>query len=125
MLFYPGLEKKSLLFEAVELYPDLFQIAPFPKILSNVNVFGLICINNWNIIKNILCIVIKLETKVSAEEFQFWKLTVNLSENTGTLICEDGNGLNVYAQRIEYTDCPLNEIKFYLVDNVLMLPSEY
>ena len=30
-----------------------------------------------------------------------------------------------YTQHIEFTDLPLDEIKFYFADNVIRLPSEY
>lgn len=65
------------------------------------------------------------EKAIAAEEFQLWKLKVDLSNSTGLLVCEDGNGIIVYSQTIEYTDFPLDEIKFYLTNHVLLLPSEY
>ncbi|KAB2907036.1 MAG: hypothetical protein F9K26_12665 [Ignavibacteriaceae bacterium] len=61
---------------------------------------------------------------VAAEEFQFWKLTVK-PDQTATLICEDGNGSEVYAKALTYTDFPLSEIAFYFTNNVILLPSEY
>ncbi len=39
---------------------------------------------------------------VAAEEFQLWKLTVKLDQ-TATLVCEDGNGTEVYAKALTYT----------------------
>lgn len=63
--------------------------------------------------------------RVASEEFQLWKLKVNLADNTAKLICEDGNGKAVFAKRIEYTDFPLEEIAFYFTNNTLLLPSEY
>jgi hypothetical protein len=62
-------------------------------------------------------------SKIKAEEFQVWKLTVQ--DRQGMLTCDDGNGRVVYAKRIDYTDFPLAEIKLYFTDNVIMLPSEY
>lgn len=44
--------------------------------------------------------------RVAGEEFQLWKLKVNLAENTARLICEDGNGKTVMTKRIGYTDFP-------------------
>ncbi len=39
---------------------------------------------------------------------------------------EDGKPTGLYLiQRIPYTDFPLPAIKLYLIDGVLMLPSEY
>jgi hypothetical protein len=62
--------------------------------------------------------------KVTAEEFQLWRLTVN-ADRTAMLTCEDGNCREVFAKRIEYTDFPLDEITFYFINNVIHLPSEY
>jgi len=56
------------------------------------------------------------EKAVSAEGFQFWKLTVH-DDRTATLVCEDGNGKAVYKKEIEFTDFPLSEISFYLTNN--------
>jgi hypothetical protein len=61
---------------------------------------------------------------VAAEPFQFWTLTVR-PDQTATLACEDGNGKIVHTQEIPFTDFPLDEIKFYFTDNVILLPSEY
>ena len=38
---------------------------------------------------------------------------------------EDGNGGQLYKETILYTDFPLNHITFWMVDNTLLLPSEY
>ncbi len=61
---------------------------------------------------------------VAGEAFQLWTLTVK-ADRTATLVCEDGNGHAVYTKAIEFTDFPLDEIKFYFTDNTLLLPSEY
>lgn len=63
--------------------------------------------------------------RVSAEEFQLWKLKVNLANNTARLVCEDGNGHTVLKKNIPFTDFPLEEISFYFTNNVIHLPSEY
>ena len=60
---------------------------------------------------------------VRKERFQLWKLTAE--NNTGKLVCEDGNGNAVYSREIEYTDFPMKEISLFLTDSVLLLPSEY
>jgi len=63
--------------------------------------------------------------KVRAEEFQMWILRVDLEHKRGTLTCDDGNGNVVFSKRIEYTDFPLAEIKFYFTGGTLLLPTEY
>jgi len=62
--------------------------------------------------------------EIKVEEFQLWKLTVDESKKA-TLTCDDGNGVVIYTEQINYTDFPLDEICFYFTDSVLLLPSEY
>lgn len=61
---------------------------------------------------------------VIAEYFQVWRLTVH-DDQTATLVCEDGNNTVVYSKEIDFTDFPLDEIRFYFTDNVILLPMEY
>lgn len=55
--------------------------------------------------------------------FQVWKLTVKA--NSATLIVEDGNDQQLTSFTIAFTDFPLEEFTLWLVDNTLMLTSEY
>ena len=66
----------------------------------------------------------RFEKSVAAEEFQLWKLTVK-PDHTAVLACEDGNGADVLSKDIPFTDFPLDEIKFYVTNNTILLPSEY
>jgi hypothetical protein len=61
---------------------------------------------------------------VSGEAFQVWKLTIN-ADRTASLACNDDNNSVVYTRFIAFTDFPLDEIKLYFTDNVILLPSEY
>lgn len=63
--------------------------------------------------------------KLLNEAFQTWTLKTNLTTNTAVLTADDGNGNVLHKKDIPYTDFPLEEIKFFLVYNTLMLPSEY
>lgn len=65
----------------------------------------------------------QVKPKVSAEEFQLWRLQVYKS--TAILFCEDGNGNKIFSRRIHSTNFPLDEIKLFYANNVLHLPSEY
>jgi hypothetical protein len=56
--------------------------------------------------------------------FQVWTLAVNLSEQSGVVRGYNDTTL-IITQKIPFTDFPLDEIKFYLMDGVLLLPSEY
>ncbi len=62
---------------------------------------------------------------IAAQEFQHWKLTVNLAKQSAVLTCNDGEDNIVASKKIEYTDFPLDEIRFYFIDNVILLRSEY
>jgi hypothetical protein len=67
----------------------------------------------------------RFEANVAKEPFQLWTLTVDLVRHSAVLICEDGNCRVVLTKAITYTDFPLAKIKFYVTDNVILLPSEY
>lgn len=58
------------------------------------------------------------------QEIQFWKLTVH-EDRSATLICERDQGDVAIEQQIPFTDFPLAEVKLYLQEGVLLLPSEY
>ena len=57
--------------------------------------------------------------------FQIWELKVNEDMTAVATMKEDTDKDPVVEQKIDYTDFPLDEIKLYLVDGVLMLPTEY
>lgn len=66
----------------------------------------------------------KIIVTAPADPFQVWNLTVN-DDRSATLNLTDGDGDVLDVQNIEFTDFPLPEITLWLVDNVLLLPSEY
>jgi hypothetical protein len=76
----------------------------------------------WWLLDKIACA--QLETKHAAQTFQLWTLTVK-QDLSADLVCTDGNGNTVSAERLGYTDFPLPEIKLYVTDNTILLPSEY
>ena len=61
---------------------------------------------------------------VAAEAFQLWRLSVHPAQ-TGTLTCEDGNGIEVYRKALDFTDFPVAGVTLYFTDNTILLPSEY
>ncbi|WGV29143.1 DUF6876 family protein [Halotia branconii] len=65
----------------------------------------------------------QLQSNPELRDFQIWHLIVQ--EKTATLICGEDTDKEVLRQQIKYTDFPLPEIKLYLAQKVLMLPSEY
>jgi len=56
--------------------------------------------------------------------FQVWTLTVDYQNNSGIVRGYNDTTL-IITQDIPYTNFPLEEIKFYLIDGVILLPSEY
>jgi hypothetical protein len=58
------------------------------------------------------------------KEFQVWTLEVDLIHQTGVV-----RGLNdttpIIEQKIPFTDFPLHKLKLYLINGVILLPSEY
>ena len=73
---------------------------------------------------DIIAIAQQHDKRVSAEEFQVWKLSV-AKDRSATVLCEDGNDTVVYSQSIPFTDFPLEKITLYFANNVIHLPSEY
>ena len=65
------------------------------------------------------------DKRLAREEFQLWKLIVEQDDDSAVLTCDDGNGLILYREDIEFTDFPLPEVTLYCVNNTILLPSEY
>jgi len=62
---------------------------------------------------------------IAAVPFQIWELTVNEDKTAILTMKEDSDCPILVRQNIPYTDYPLPKIKLWLVDRVLMLPTEY
>lgn len=64
---------------------------------------------------------------LSREGFLCVTLTVTKDATAVLDVANDiGPGATVYYQRdLDYTDCPAGEWRLYLVDGVILLPSEY
>jgi len=70
----------------------------------------------------------KVRNNRRLQEFQLWELTVDLAARSCVLTCKEDSGEHekpVITQEIEYTDFPLDYIKLYMEDGVLLLPSEH
>lgn len=56
--------------------------------------------------------------------FQIWKLEVNHKDDSAVV-----HGFNdtelIVSRDVPFTDFPLEELKLYLIDGVILLPSEY
>ena len=70
---------------------------------------------------------------IKAEEKEFWTLNVDLEAHTAEVICTDGDKgdgpIELYRQKIDFTDFPMKQIKLYVIQDgnkkVCMVPSEY
>lgn len=56
-------------------------------------------------------------------EIQFW--TLKKLDDGWELLCERDSGDVAIRQKIEYSDFPLNQIKLYVCNHTILLPSEY
>jgi hypothetical protein len=56
--------------------------------------------------------------------FQVWKLDVNQTWQSGIVRGYNDSEL-IITQDIPFTDFQLGEVKLYLIDGVILLPSEY
>lgn len=59
------------------------------------------------------------------QPFQVWTLVVDLDTATARITCDDGNDKVFFSHQIDYTDFPLEEIKLYCEDGVILLPTEH
>ena len=71
----------------------------------------------------------KCSKDVMLREFQVWTLTRRFRDSAhgseATLKCERDTGdKKPIRQEIEYTDFPLDEVKLYVENGVVMLPNE-
>ncbi len=64
------------------------------------------------------------EGKVRKEPFQVWDFH-RTEGYSFSVLCTDGNHNKVTTQSIEYSDFPYDLATVWLVDDCLLLPSEY
>ena len=62
--------------------------------------------------------------EIHAKE-QFVGIKLKVESHSAWLELNDGNNNILLSKKINYTDCPDGEWKFYLIDNVMLLTSEY
>lgn len=58
------------------------------------------------------------------QPFQVWTITVN-GDHTARISVEDDNGNELTFFHLGFTDFPLEEFSLWLVDQTILLPSEY
>lgn len=66
-----------------------------------------------------------LAKDAALHQFQLWTLKVN-EDQSATLACQADSGRpRVACQKIGYTDFPLKLLRLYVIDHLMLLPSEY
>ena len=75
----------------------------------------------------LLDIVASYQRKLAGVGFQLWRIeTCGLGNKSAVVTCrEDSDQPDIVKQEIEYTDFPLDSFEFYVIDNVILLKSEY
>ncbi len=73
----------------------------------------------------LLDIIGSYQPKHKNKPFQIWELKVNEDKSAIIDMKEDSDKPILVKQKLDWTDFSLNEIKMYLIDGVLLLPSEY
>ena len=63
------------------------------------------------------------KANIRNEEFQSWKCTAK--DGKAVVECTDGNKKVLYTQKVDFTDIPLDEVKMFVQNKVIMLTSEY
>lgn len=58
------------------------------------------------------------------QSFQIWKIKVN-EDDSAAIAVEDGKDTVLSIFTLVFTDFPLEEFDLWLIDEILILPSEY
>lgn len=70
--------------------------------------------------------ILGTELRELAKKEAFLSIVLHVQGSNALIAADDGNGNGyLYTRDIDYTDCPEGVWKFYLVDGVLMLTTEY
>ena len=70
-------------------------------------------------------LLIAISSYKRTEPFQVWKLQKNQDDSAVLTMKEDTDQPLLVEQKIPYTDFPLEEMTLWLIDGILILPTEY
>ena len=59
------------------------------------------------------------------ETENFMSITLDVVDSSAKITADDGNGNVLWTRNIDFTDAEKGTWKFFLTNNVLLLPSEY
>lgn len=68
---------------------------------------------------------IELNQIKKVPNFLILRLEVNEDKTALLSLREDTNKQIVYSKKLKYTDFPLKEFEFYIIDKIMLLKSEY
>lgn len=71
----------------------------------------------------LLDLIASYQKKLQKERMQVW--TLKVEDDKGIAICTDGNNNQLIKQKIPFTDCEAEEFTIWVMNNIILLPSEY
>lgn len=69
--------------------------------------------------------IVATEVMALQTQHPFLDILLDVHEGEADIHVSDGDGLKLHRRHIHFTDAPDGPWRFYLTDNVLLLPSEY
>lgn len=69
--------------------------------------------------------IVATEVMTLQTQHPFLVIDLDVASNKADIRASDGNDLVLFERHIHFTDAPDGLWRFYLTDNVLLLPSEY
>lgn len=66
----------------------------------------------------------QIDKQLKGQRFQTWKIHVTQDDHA-IITVDNGDGNQLQQFRLSFTDFPFEHFTLWLVDSVLMLPSEY
>lgn len=121
---HPDEEKRYLKEEILELLPGFYGTTQYYKYYSLFLTDGVQFLAEAGRCYWLIDILWSIQRKMADHGLVICTLKVNENRSAQFIAIGDGDAV-VHEQAIAYTDFPLDEIKLYVANDVVMLPSEY
>lgn len=69
--------------------------------------------------------IIGTEMRRLVEAEGFLHIVLRSENGAGEITVDDGNDNLLWSKTLDFTDCPEGKWEFFLIDDVMLLPSEY
>jgi hypothetical protein len=69
--------------------------------------------------------IVATEVAPLQDDEAFISMSIKSTDGEAELEATDGNDNILWSRQLDFTDCPEGTWNFYLIDNVMLLPSEY